>query len=417
MVLDPKKLPVGRLLPACRVLSRPRPICLAARIGSILAFSLTPSLAGEPAIRSVKGADGRPAAFEAVNLPTATLTRLADLASDDGKFGRLFSVCVADDAGRPDQPSMLGTYSLTGTTLRFTPRYPLRAGLKYRVTLFPSIPEQETGSDPGQRDAPLCLDVMVPEAGATAPTEVAQVYPTSAALPENQLRFYIRFSAPMGRGEAYEHLRLLKADGRPVDLPFLEIGEELWDASGERLTLLIDPGRIKRGVKPLEDLGPALQAGQTFTLVIDAGWKNAAGRPLKKEFRKTFKVVAPLRKAIEPAQWKIIPPRSDSKDPLIVRFERSLDRGLLEHTLSVSSPNGDTLAGRITIADDERRWEFRPETRWITGGHQLIVDTSLEDTAGNRIGVPFEVDVTGTISKRTLPESVRIPFTVADGRN
>ena len=39
----------------------------------------------------------------------------------------------------------------------------------------------------------------------------------------------------MRRGEAYRHLQLVSASGRPVELPFLEIEEELWDRDGRRL--------------------------------------------------------------------------------------------------------------------------------------------------------------------------------------
>ena len=67
----------------------------------------------------------------------------------------------------------------------------------------------------------------------------------------------------MSRGHIYDHIRLLDAQGAPVELPFLEIDEELWNAEMTRLTLFIDPGRIKRGVKPLEEIGPSLVAGQT----------------------------------------------------------------------------------------------------------------------------------------------------------
>ncbi len=74
-----------------------------------------------------------------------------------------------------------------------------------------------------------------------------EIYPTSSELPENLLKFYIHFSQPMSRGQAYRHIKLLKADGKAVDGAYLEIGEELWDASSTRFTLLLEPGRIKRG--------------------------------------------------------------------------------------------------------------------------------------------------------------------------
>ncbi|MCL6608417.1 MAG: hypothetical protein K6T74_10025, partial [Geminicoccaceae bacterium] len=99
-------------------------------------------------------------------------------------------------------------------------------------------------------------------------------YPTSDQLPENQLRFYIHFSAPMSRGEAYARIRLLDSAGKPIDAAFLELGEELWDPSGKRFTLLIDPGRIKRGLRPREDLGPVLEAGSALGFLVFAPLKE-----------------------------------------------------------------------------------------------------------------------------------------------
>lgn len=44
-----------------------------------------------------------------------------------------------------------------------------------------------------------------------------------------------------------------------------------------RLTLIIDPGRIKRGARPLEELGPALKAGKKYTLAIGREWRDGRG--------------------------------------------------------------------------------------------------------------------------------------------
>ena len=50
-------------------------------------------------------------------------------------------------------------------------------------------------------------------------TSVTRVAPSQKVLPENLLKFYIEFSGPMNRGEAYEHLPLLDSAGKPIDLP------------------------------------------------------------------------------------------------------------------------------------------------------------------------------------------------------
>ena len=106
-----------------------------------------------------------------------------------------------------------------------------------------------------------------------------KVYPSRDLLPENLLQFYIFFSAPMSRGEAYRRITLLDiATGKIVDAPFLELDEELWSPDGTRFTLVFDPGRIKRGLKPREEVGPVLEAGKSYSLVIDRQWLDALGK-------------------------------------------------------------------------------------------------------------------------------------------
>ena len=78
-----------------------------------------------------------------------------------------------------------------------------------------------------------------------------QVYPSADRLPENQLKFYLHFSAPMSQGDCYRHIKLLDARGKAVDLPFLELDQELWDPTGTRFTLFFDPWRIKRAISLL----------------------------------------------------------------------------------------------------------------------------------------------------------------------
>ena len=139
------------------------------------------------------------------------------------------------------------------------------------------------------------------------------IYPSAAELPENQLRFYLHFSAPMSRGELYDHVRLLRADGTQVEGAFLEIGEELWDAAGTRLTLLFDPGRMKRGLKPREIFGPVLEDGKKYRIVVDAKWHDADGQPLAAQFVKEFTAGPMNETAIDHKAWKISPPKAGTR--------------------------------------------------------------------------------------------------------
>ncbi|HLJ10357.1 MAG TPA: hypothetical protein VKU82_04175 [Planctomycetaceae bacterium] len=373
-----------------------------------VAATLAAGPANRPTISVIRDQRDRPAAFEATGLSTARLKEIAKR-NDADAWAEIFSMHVIDEPAVPDQPAIVGTYSVDGSSLRFTPRYALRPGMRYRAVLhlrpLVDLPDGDSTEE-------IALTVAVPEAVAGRATEVTQVYPSAEVLPENQLRFYIHFSAPMAQGEAYEHLRLVNSDGMNIDQPFLELSEELWDRTGRRLTLLIDPGRIKREVKPRLDAGPVLAAGREYTLVIERGWRDAMGQALKGDFKKRFRAGPPVDAAIEPAEWKVDLPAAGSREPLRIKLPRPLDHALLERTIAVADEGGKMIGGRITVGDEERRWEFRPEGLWSSGRHQIVIDTTLEDLAGNRIGHPFEVDEVGPIRKTLEAEMLRIPFEV-----
>lgn len=373
-----------------------------------------------PVLRVVRDKTDRPIAVEAVGLPTLELAKLSQRDDANEHFARLLAVFVVHDRAADELPPMAGSWTVSDSTLRFNPRFPLIAGTRYRARLQSSEAISNPGSGTKSNSTipkPIILEFEVPAEQPGEPNEVVQVYPSAGTLPENNLRFYIHFSQSMGRGEAYQHLSLLNAKGKAIDLPFLEIGEELWDPRAKRMTLLIDPGRIKKGVKPREDLGPVLEAGREYTLVIGRDWRDAWGRPLKSEFRKKFRAGPPVEAAIDPALWKIASPESGSTDPLAIRFPAPLDRALLERTISVSGLNGPVVAGRIAVSDEERRWEFRPLAPWKAGRYQLVVDTALEDLAGNRIGKPFEIDEFSQVDKTAETEPARLPFEIRERSN
>jgi hypothetical protein len=392
-----------------------RPAVLLVTIASAILLAAEPAVR-EPDIHVVVDKAGRPVAFEARGLPAAAIAKLAGLDDAEAGFAQVLSVYVVGDSPDADQPAMAGAYTVDGSSLRFTPRYALRPGLRYRAVLSPDAirAKENPEKSPNESAAKsVSREVAVPEAAGGIPTEITHVYPSAATLPENQLRFYIHFSAPMGRGEAYDHIHLLDSHCTPVDLPFLEIGEELWDRQHRRLTLLVDPGRIKRGLKPREDLGPVFEAGREYTLVVDRVWRDAAGRALKSEFKKQFRAGPPVETAIDPASWKIGPAAAGSSGPVVVTFSRPLDHALMERTITVTGADGTPIVGRARAEGEERRWEFRPERPWNAGKYQLVIDTTLEDIAGNRIGRAFEVEDAGPVDKRAQAETVRVPFEIS----
>ncbi|MBL9202391.1 MAG: hypothetical protein JNL39_17910 [Opitutaceae bacterium] len=337
-------------------------------------------------------ADREPVAVEVEGLPAAALRAGAEQGAD------IFPV-FAEQAHASGVPPMLGTWSVAEGRLRFEPRFPLVRGVRYRAEYR------------GAGAPPVVSRFELPADTAAPTTTVVQVFPSAAVLPENQLKFYVHFSAPMSRGDIFTHVSLRGENGKPIELPFLELAEELWDPRMTRLTLLIDPGRIKRGVKPLMDLGPALEAGKAFTLVIAADCRDAAGRPLRAAFEKKFRVGAADRTPVDPKTWTITAPKAGTREPLQIDFGEPLDHALALRTINVAAGQA-SLVGETTLGAEERTWRFVPDQPWRAGSHRLVVGTTIEDLAGNNVGKAFDVDVFERVERRIETPTVEVAFAV-----
>ncbi len=360
--------------------------------------AVAPPAAAEPVIRR----DGD--AFTVVDAEMLPL--LAGKSPENAaEWAPIFAVYVGPEIKSRNQTPLLGAYRLDGTTLRFEPRFPLRPGTTY-VAFYDPTQILEASPYP-----PMTERFVIPKP-ERPPTEVTHVYPSRDTLPENQLRFYVHFSAPMTRGEAYEHIKLLGADGKAVDHPFLELAEEFWDPKCTRFTLLVDPGRIKRGLKPREELGPSLEQGKNYTLVVEKAWPDAAGDPLKESYRKAFRVTAPQEGQPNPKAWKVQPPEPGAAGRLTVAFPAPLDRALLDNALWVTDDKGQDVPGTVAVSDEETRWHFTPKEPWKVGAYRLVVDADLEDLAGNSVARPFEVDEVRPIERRAVTKTVAVPFRV-----
>lgn len=351
-------------------------------------------------------------AVDVHGLSAAVIKRLRQSKPGLAQWQRLFSIYAGQEepAGASDLPSMAGVYRVESDALRFEPRFPLEPGLAYRAVFRP---DQLPG---GSKSASIISVFQSPRRSATPATVVSHVYPSADTLPENLLKFYVHFTAPMSRGNIYDHIRLRDESGKDVELPFLEIDEELWDVTMTRLTLIIDPGRIKRGVRPLEEIGPALEAGKSYTLVIGSEWRDGAGNPLKESFRKTFKVAPPDREPIDHARWMIEAPQAGSRDQLAVVFPEPMDHALAQRLIRVAVESGEIVEGTVSLEDQERRWTFTPDNVWRRGRYQLIIQTRLEDLAGNNIGKPFEVDLFEGVERRLSTTTVKLSFEIQNQR-
>jgi hypothetical protein len=344
---------------------------------------------------------GAPAVVRVTGLSKEAVANFAESKPDAAAWQKVFRVAVAEQA--ENATAMLGSYKADGETLTFEPRFPLVPGTAYRATFDPAkLPGQPAGKA-------ITATLTIPKPDAP-PAAVTAIYPSADTLPENTLRLYLHFSAPMTRGGVYQYLKLVRSDGKEVEQPFLELGEELWNPDLTRFTLLFDPGRIKQGLVPREQLGPAIEAGKEYTLVIDKAWKDGNGRGLKEPFQKSFQVSKPDDSPIDPEKWKMESPVAGGKAPLAVGFPKPIDRALLDSMVWVADAAGKKIDGTIAVSDKETKWALTPAVAWAAGRYQLVVNTNLEDVCGNRVGSPFEIDVFKTPTRRLEVKTVSRKF-------
>ena len=198
---------------------------------------------------------------EFVGLSEVTLERLADVRYPSREWSSVLRVAI-----EASSPPVVGRYEVVDEALRFTPLFPFERGRSYQVRFDRSRVEGESAAS----EPALTATVGLPGSSTVPTSLVTHVYPSGDVLPENQLRMYIEFSAPMGRRSGIEYVALLDDQGKEVEGPFLPLDYEFWNADRTRFTVFFDPGRVKDGILPNRQMGRALQVGKTYTLLVRA---------------------------------------------------------------------------------------------------------------------------------------------------
>lgn len=249
--------------------------------------------------------------------------------------------------------------------------------------------------------------------GAVGTTSVSEVYPTADVLPENLLRFYVYFSAPMRRDGVHTSIALLDSAGAPIPAVFLANQRPLWSPDGRRLTLVLDPGRVKSGLDAHEALGRALVAGERYTLSIDARTLDSEGCQLAGDFTKEFQTSEADLTIPDLDEWTLAAPTAGTREGLDLRLNGSHDHVSLAYRIRVRDSAGAVLAGSIALADHEQVWRFTPRAPWRHENYALVIDTRFEDTAGNRLTGLFDRPAADGRTDLLGRDSVELPFVPA----
>ena len=374
-------------------------------------------------------ADTVAASVHVTGLPPTQVAALRSTGLTEAQWANLLRVTVVmeDGAADADLPPVLGAHTVgEDDSLRFTPLFPFDAGRSYTVRLDPNRLPGHAAAAAEAMDT-LEATVALPRPDIQPTTVVERIYPGTDRIPENQLKLYLHFSAPMSHVDGLAYLRLLDGRGREVEAPFLPFGLDFWERDHLRYTVFFDPGRIKQGLELNEQLGRSLQAGETYTLVVDPAWPDAEGNPLQAPFEKQFSVGPADTTPLDHTTWRLRVPAGGTTQRLVVSFPEPLDHALMRRAIGVETDAGQPVAGAVETGNWETRWMMTPAQPWVPGAYALIASTIVEDLAGNQIGTPFEIsalDPTGNavseradqagapVSHGTLDDTVRIPFDI-----
>ncbi len=279
---------------------------------------------------------------------------------------------------------ILGNFTLK-KPVRFEPLVPFTKGFTYEIMF----------------DGSRVATFSIPSADQKNAPSIIAIYPEQDTLPENILKMYLHFSAPMREGFSGNFVRVIHADKDTLNDVFLKMEPELWNEDRTVLTLWFDPGRIKRDLQPNLKLGNPLQKNSTYTLFISKQWQNAQGLSMNKNVTKTFWVKTCDSLSPNILQWNIVSPPINTRAPLAIQLQEPLDHYLLLETLTIMDSSQKKLAGKWEIQNEDQVIQFIPNNPWQAGNYQLIIASQLEDLAGNNLNKVFDRD----ISKSKTPDN------------
>jgi len=306
-----------------------------------------------------------------------------------------------------NQP-IAGTWLVVGDDIVFKPHFPFSAGEMYHAVFDSRLFYEHVPGAHAFANEKIELTFTLQQQEFSV-TSIDAVYPASDVVPENLLRMYVHFSAPMMPGEAYDHIRLLHADGSTVMKPFLVVDQELWDVERKRFTLLFDPGRIKRTLKSNLDLGTPLKEGERYLLVIDSTWRDVNGNYLQRGLIKEFTVATAQRTKLATQHASILSPKTNTREDVVMSFNRPVDRLLVTKFVSVNSSTGSVQGvGRMV---DDFTWRFTPGQEWKSGMYEIAISPWVEDVCGNNFNNVFDLDLKKE-KRVSSDEVIKISFVV-----
>ena len=139
--------------------------------------------------------------------------------------------------------------------------------------------------------------------------------------------------------------------------------------------------------------------GNHYTLVVSERWPDELGAGLIQAYTKHF--VATKRDMTSPdiKSWTLKTPPKGTNQVLEIYVKEALDYVLLQNTIRIIDARGKTVNGAIQVNNKEQVVQFVPAVPWLTGVYKVLVESRLEDLAGNNLNRLFDRDITDTRTK------------------
>jgi len=292
--------------------------------------------------------------------------------------------------------SIFGRFTSEDNDLIFSPIIPFTGGETYEV----------------YTENKVYLEFSVPRAENQIRPRLLGIYPKLDTVPENLLKMYLVFDKPMQQSQStLDFIKVFnQTTGKEVEV-FLPLENELWNADKTELTLWLDPGRIKKDLIPNQEKGIPIEKGNQYEMVIENGLRDTDGTDLGKVYTKRFFVAERDQQSPNVKNWELTIPSPKSKEGLGIRFDESLSFLLISDMIQIYDAQKQLIEGEYLTSKKATNTLFVPMNSWEKGKYTIVIDSKLDDLAGNNLNRLFDVDLEKSI-KTDTSEVKKLTFNV-----
>lgn len=292
--------------------------------------------------------------------------------------------------------SIFGEFAVRNNENIFTPIIPFSAGESYEI----------------YKDELLYLTFSVPKKENQIRPKLIAIHPKIDTVPENLLKMYFVFSKPMQQSQSFlDFITVTNRETNNTEKIFLPLENELWNTDHTELTLWLDPGRIKKDLIPNKELGIPVKKGNAYEITILNNLSDAEGVELGKDYQKTIVVGSRDAQSPSTSKWELTLPQENTKEALGISFDESLDAMLAQETIQIVNDKNKTIDGGFMLSKKATSILFVPKVLWKKGKYTIVIESRLEDLAGNNLNRLFDTDLSKN-EKMSTSKTKEISFMI-----